>query len=166
MSIFWNNQLDWLLRCGDSALGRTGTFGAVVARAERGGSPGECRDPHTDEQLQDVRYTRRLWARWVQLAPELQGILAVHYERRPPRQQVGGNAHAWPRGAERLGDCAGVALYGARQQGGLAELLEALVGKQADVVVEQARLRAERLVVTAHAAWDELGIQEIDAWVA
>lgn len=83
-------DLSWYLECGDSALGKRGTLGGVVAVLEHGGQPGGIpnTDIYTDGQLGwgrngtgigEVERHRWLESAFLALSHETQGVLLARY---------------------------------------------------------------------------------------
>lgn len=76
----WSPALAWYLLEAPAALGQRGTIAAVIAAAERGGASGSgSYDPHTDQQLVEVRKARRLAAQWRLLSERHQRVLVAYY---------------------------------------------------------------------------------------
>lgn len=168
----WDDEVEWLLRVAPRTLGERGTLSAVVASLQLGGAAGGVpnTDPYTDDQLRDVRRARRLLLRWHRLDGDSQGVLVAHYNRRPPLQQELSASErtarsGWPIGAERLGDCAAVALWLARATGQIDAVCRQCRG-QRGALVALYRDRAEQAVRSAHAAWCRVATSEARAWVA
>ncbi len=161
----WCDDVEWLLRCGDSALGARGTTGAVISILERGGpSSGGMpeTDLYTDLQvgfgpvLRDrgtVARARRLMRTWAQVPPAHQLVLVAHYATRSE----------WPLGVQgQLGQLASVALMMHAGQE-LERLLKACQNNNR-AVVDAIRARAETAVREAHRAWYTAQEREAEAW--
>ncbi len=169
-SDLWRDDLAWLVASSEGALG---LHGAAL-------EPSGTRDPSDTwpdhlahiRRIPTTRRASRLLDRWRQLERVHQRVLSSHYWRERPKHQ--GNPEAWPRGADRLGDCCAVALWLAREAGALDALLDALTrlkdgnaGKAGAnrALVSSWRHKAETAVRAAHAAWDAIGMGEAREWV-
>jgi hypothetical protein len=113
-SLLLDGELEWFLRCGESALGLRGTTASVVSMIERGGASGA---PDFDAVMlqrigwsvelgrpghRNIERARKLSQRWVKLAPEHQRVAVAHYLMTP---------RAPGKVAARFGELAGVVVW-------------------------------------------------------
>lgn len=109
-----DTELEWFLRCGDSALGLRGTTASVVSMIERGGASGTSDfDALMLQRIgwsvelgrpghRNIERARKLSQRWVKLAPEHQRVAVAHYLMTP---------RAPGKVAARFGELAGVVVW-------------------------------------------------------
>ena len=142
----YNEDINWFLNESDACLGFSSSFGAQIEALQRGAQsgsvdPSTC-DPFRDDQISSIGVPgsvdrhRRIWNIWNRLSKTHKEVLSARYTahfRVQSRTAGGGYEYAaWPTGVRSyLGDdLAGVALFLAREDGTLGQVLAAAANAQ------------------------------------
>jgi hypothetical protein len=158
----FDDDLEWLLVAGDSAMGAKGTMGGVVAVLEHGGQISGIpnTDPYSDQQVGWssigvglVEKHRWLSAAWLALPLDARGVLTLCYQAPRAEHRNDEQTHTHTGAEAQLGRYAALAFNLTEAPAALLDACrQPSKGKNGRTIARELR-KARDAAVAAHALW-------------